>query len=74
MSIRIETNHPAKPIVSFPKLMHDPDAGLLLLMACDSNGVVIKPGTTRYSVGHHGTNWMMHRLVDYYGKVVLENI
>lgn len=74
MALTIDVVPKRAPVASYPKLMHDADAGLILLMSCDSSGVVLRPGTTRYSVGHHSTNWMMHRLTDYYGKLSLENV
>lgn len=73
MAVKVEVHGANSFRPSYPCLMIDSETGLLLFMNDFQCGTVIQGGTTNYFPGYHGTNWKMHKLTNFPGRVTLEN-
>ena len=57
----------------YPFIAIDRETDLIVLLSGPGEGTCLQGGSTKYIAGYYTDNWIMKRLVPYYGKVTLEN-
>jgi len=73
MAVLVNVTGPTVSQVSYPCILIDPETNLVLFMNGWQCGTVLQGGSTNYLAGYHGTNWKMHKLLPFHGRVTLEN-